>query len=73
MTRYILALQTAQFRDPYLMTKSLSVMHMVEPSSSLFKPDVAVRLLWNVLNDRVRCLVHGKDSHQSKAYAAEHS
>lgn len=54
MSDYFLALQKAQFDDAYIMRKSLAVMHMMEPSDTLYKPDVAGRVLWHVMKHTLR-------------------
>ncbi len=58
VNKYFVALQIAQFGDPYLMTKVLSVMHMVAPSSTLFMPDVAAGVLWHVISDNIKSHAH---------------
>ncbi len=54
MSKYFLALQKAQFDDAYIMSKSLAVMHMMEPSDTLYKPDVAGRILWHVMKHKLK-------------------
>ena len=53
MGKYFMALQLAQFDDPYVMSKSLSVMHMVAPPDSLTKADVVMRVLWHQLKEQL--------------------
>ena len=53
MGKYFMALQLAQFDDPYVMSKSLSVMHMVTPPDSLTKADVVIRVLWHQLKEQL--------------------
>ena len=53
MGNYFLALQKAQFDDAYIMSKSLAVMHMMAPSDTLYKPDVAGRVLWHVMRHKL--------------------
>ncbi len=54
MSKYFLALQKAQFDDAYIMCKSLAVMHMMAPSDTLYKPDVAGRVLWHVMKHKLK-------------------
>ncbi len=54
MSKYFLALQKAQFDDVYIMSKSLAVMHMMAPSDSLYKPDVAGKVLWHAMKNKLK-------------------
>lgn len=54
MSKYFLALEKAQFDDVYIMRKSLAVMHMMAPSDTLYKPDVAGRVLWHVIKHKLK-------------------
>lgn len=54
MSSYFLTLQKAQFDDAYIMGKSMAVMHMMAPSDTLYKPDVASRVLWHVMKHKLK-------------------
>lgn len=55
---YIDTLRAASFNDAYLMSKMSAVFHMLSPPSSLFKPDVVLRLAWCWLANKAEHLQH---------------
>lgn len=54
ITKYFVALQQARFHDNHIWVKMTAVGHMMAEPSSLFAPEVVVRLLWFLLTDRLK-------------------
>ena len=54
ITQYFVALQQARFKDNHLWIKMMAVGHMLAEPATLFAPDVAGRLLWFLLTERLK-------------------
>ena len=54
ITQYFVVLQQARFADKHILMKLMAVGHMLAAPTTLFAPDVAGRLVWFLLTERLK-------------------
>lgn len=52
--QYFVGLQQARFKDNHIWMKLMAVGHMLAEPATLFAPDVAGRLLWFLLTEKLK-------------------